>query len=97
MTDVTGTIQDLYSQGDILGRVVTFLEAMGIDTEHTSYEDLQVCDQMHARGIDATREHAVLAEIRWGNPAVHPKGRPALAPGRPMPVLGGLHHQYFRA
>jgi len=66
MTDMTGMIQDLYSQGDMLGRVVTFLESKGIDPEHLSYEDLHLCDQMHARGIDATREHAVLAEIRSG-------------------------------
>jgi ubiquinone/menaquinone biosynthesis C-methylase UbiE len=66
MTDITGTIQDLYSQGEMLGRVVTFLASKGIDTEHPSYEDLHVCDQMHARGIDVTREHAVLAEIRSG-------------------------------
>ena len=66
MTDITGMIQGLYSQGDMLGRIVTFLESKGIDAEHPSYENLQTCDQMHARGIEATRDHAALAEIRPG-------------------------------
>jgi MPBQ/MSBQ methyltransferase len=66
MTDVTTTIQDLYSQGDMLGRVLAFLKSKGIDAERPSYEDLHVCDQMHARGVDATREHAEHAEICSG-------------------------------
>jgi SAM-dependent methyltransferase len=64
MTDVTGSIQDLYSQGDMLERVVAFLKSKGLDGEQPTYEDLHVCDQMHARGIEATREHAKQAEIR---------------------------------
>jgi hypothetical protein len=66
MADVTSTIQDLYSQGDMLGRVLAFLKSKGIDAEHPSYEDLHVCVQMHARGVDATREHAEHAEICSG-------------------------------
>jgi SAM-dependent methyltransferase len=66
MADVTSTIQDLYSQGDMLGRVLAFLKSKGIDAEHPSYEDLHVCDQMHARGVDATREHAEHAGICSG-------------------------------
>jgi cyclopropane fatty-acyl-phospholipid synthase-like methyltransferase len=66
MTDVTSTIQDLYSQGDMLDRVAAFLKSNGVDADYPSYEDLHVCDQMHARGIDATREHAERAEIRPG-------------------------------
>ena len=66
MTDLSSTIQDLYSQGDMLGRLVRFLQSKGIDAEHPSYEDLHVCDQMHARGIHATRQHGVLADVRAG-------------------------------
>jgi SAM-dependent methyltransferase len=66
MADVTSAIQDLYSQGDMLDRVVAFLRSKSLDAEHPSYEDLHVCDQMHARGIEATREHAQHAEIRAG-------------------------------
>jgi SAM-dependent methyltransferase len=66
MTDVTSTIQGLYSQGDMLGRVIAFLKSKGVDAERPSYEELHVCDQMHARGIDATREHAEYAQVRTG-------------------------------
>lgn len=64
MTDVSKTIQDLYSQGDMLSNVVAFLESKGIDPKHPSCGDLNLCDQMHARGIDATRDHAEHAGIR---------------------------------
>jgi hypothetical protein len=50
MIDVTSTIQDLYSQGDMLGRVVAFLRSKGVDMERPSYEDLHVCDQMQSQG-----------------------------------------------
>ena len=66
MADVTGAIQNLYSQGDMLGRIVAFLRSQGIDPEHPSCEDLHICDQMHARGIDATRDHAWQAGVRAG-------------------------------
>jgi hypothetical protein len=50
----------------MVGRVVTFLKSKNLDADHPSYEDLHACDQMHARGIEATREHAEHAKIRPG-------------------------------
>ena len=66
MHDVTSSIQELYSHGEMLSQIVSFLKTKGIDPEHPSYDDLHACDQMHARGIKATREHATYAGIQPG-------------------------------
>ena len=66
MPDATSTIQGLYSHGEMLDRILGFLQSAGIDPENPTCEDLHACDQMHARGIAATREHAAYAEIRPG-------------------------------
>ena len=66
MAGVTDTIEEHYSQGDMLSHVLGFLETKGIDPRNLSCEDLHICDQMHPRGIDATRDHARYANIRAG-------------------------------
>jgi hypothetical protein len=33
MTDVTSTVQDLYSQGDMLGGVIALLRSKGLEAE----------------------------------------------------------------
>ncbi len=66
MADVTSTIQGLYSQGDMLSHVLAFLKSNDIDPDRLSWDDLHTCDQMHPRGIDATRDHAEQAGIRSG-------------------------------
>lgn len=66
MTDVTSTVQGLYSQGDMLSHVLVFLKSQGVDLDNLSCDDLHMCDQMHARGIDATRDHAEHSAIRSG-------------------------------
>src|SRR6185312_6313491 len=66
MQDVTSTAQDLYGHGEMLDRIIAVLKSNGADPEHPSCEDLHACDQMHARGIEATREHAAYANITPG-------------------------------
>ena len=66
MAGVIDTIQELYSQGNMLSHVLGFLETKGIDPENLSCDDLHICDQMHPRGIDATREHGQHANVRSG-------------------------------
>jgi len=66
MQDVTSTAQDLYGHGEMLDRIIAALKSNGADPEHPSCEDLHACDQMHARGIEATREHAAYADIKPG-------------------------------
>ncbi len=66
MTSRTDRVQSHYSHGGLLDRVFEFLERAGIDPEHLTHEDLFCCDQMHGRGIAATREHVEHAGILPG-------------------------------
>jgi SAM-dependent methyltransferase len=42
------------------------LRTSGVDPERPSHRDLWPLDQLHSRGIEATREHAERAQIRAG-------------------------------
>jgi SAM-dependent methyltransferase len=47
----------------ILDRVIAFLRERGIDPERPTYQDFFPFDQLHGRGIKATREHIERAGI----------------------------------
>lgn len=66
MTDKSKTVQDHYAHGTLLESIFDFLQARGVDPQHPSCEDLFACDQMHGRGIVATREHFEHAGITAG-------------------------------
>src|ERR1041384_1545775 len=63
MTDGTDVVLQRYAITGILDRVTAFLRDRGIDPEHPTYQDFFPFDQLHGRGIEATREHIELAGI----------------------------------
>ena len=66
MTDVEATVQRYYGDRPVLQRVDDALRAAGVDPERPSHRDLWPFDQLHSRGIAATREHAERARIEPG-------------------------------
>lgn len=64
MTDVTNTVQQHYSQGTLHSRVFGWISEAGLDPDHLTSEQLYPMDQLHGRGVLATREHADTAGIR---------------------------------
>jgi SAM-dependent methyltransferase len=64
MTHQSDSVQDVYSQGgDMLSHILAYLKSIDVDPDNLSWDDLHVVDQMHSRGIEATREHADYAHI----------------------------------
>src|SRR5919198_1020837 len=63
MTNGSEAVQERYAISGILGRVIAFLLERGIDPEHPTYQDFFPFDQLHGRGIEATREHIGRAGI----------------------------------
>lgn len=66
MSDRSKVVQDHYTHGRLLESIFDFLEARGVDPRHPSCDNLFACDQMHGRGIAATREHFEYAGITSG-------------------------------
>jgi SAM-dependent methyltransferase len=66
MTDVEATVQRYYGDRPVLQRIDDALRAAGVDPERPSHRDLWPFDQLHSRGIAATREHAEHARIQAG-------------------------------
>ena len=66
MAEQSNLVEDHYTQGGLLERVLSYLQEAGINPNKLKCEDLYACDQMHARGIVATREHVEKAEIKPG-------------------------------
>lgn len=64
MTDVEALVERHYGRGKLLDRLVAALTHAGIDPEKPSYEQLWPYDQLHTRGVAATREHVERANIR---------------------------------
>ena len=63
MTKDSDAVRERYAKSGILDRVIAFLLKRGIDPEHLTYQDLFLCDQLHGRGIEATRDHIERASI----------------------------------
>jgi SAM-dependent methyltransferase len=66
MTDVEAIVQRYYGDRPVLQRIDDALRAAGVDPERPSHRDLWPFDQLHSRGILATREHAERARIQAG-------------------------------
>jgi SAM-dependent methyltransferase len=66
VTEITKLIERHYGRGHVLARVIAALNESDINPAHLGYEDLWPYDQLHSRGIAATREHAERADIRTG-------------------------------
>jgi SAM-dependent methyltransferase len=66
MTDVEEVVQRYYGDRPVLQRIDEALRAAGVDPERPSHRDLWPFDQLHSRGIAATREHAERAGIQGG-------------------------------
>jgi ubiquinone/menaquinone biosynthesis C-methylase UbiE len=66
MTDVSTTVQDNYTRGNLLERIFAFLKEGGKDPDKMKQEDLYPFDQLHGRGIASTREHIEFADISSG-------------------------------
>src|SRR5215470_9222209 len=66
MTDVEATVQRYYGDRPVMQRIDDALRAAGVDPERPSPRDLWPFDQLHSRGIVATREHAERAQLQAG-------------------------------
>ena len=66
MTDVEATVQRYYGDRPVMQRIDDELRAAGVDPERPSHRDLWPFDQLHSRGIVATREHAERAQLHAG-------------------------------
>jgi len=66
MTQVEAIVQRYYGDRPVLQRIDEALRAAGVDPERPSHRDLWTFDQLHSRGIVATREHAERARIQAG-------------------------------
>jgi len=64
MTDVELVVQRYYGDRPVIARIDDTLRAAGVDPERASHRDLWPFDQLHSRGIVATRQHAEHAGIR---------------------------------
>ena len=66
MTDVEAVVQRYYGDRPVIQRIDDALRAAGVDPERPSHRDLWPFDQLHSRGIVATREHSERAGIQTG-------------------------------
>ena len=66
MTDVEAVVQRYYGDRPVMQRIDDALRAAGVDPERLSHRDLWPFDQLHSRGIVATREHAERAGLQAG-------------------------------
>src|ERR1700730_7339731 len=66
MSDLEAVVQRYYGDRPVMQRIEGALRAVGIDPERPSHRDLWPFDQLHSRGIAATREHAQRAGLRPG-------------------------------
>ena len=66
MTHAETRVQDHYGRTGLLERISTALKETGGDPERLNYQDLFPFEQLHSRGIAATKEHVERAGIRPG-------------------------------
>lgn len=67
MADHTTLVRQHYARDGLVERILDALAAAGTDTTDLKVEDLAPIDQMHLRGIAATRELAKRAGIKNGD------------------------------
>lgn len=66
MAEAETLVQRYYGGRPLLQRIEAALAKAGVDPQKPSHRDLWPYDQLHGRGIVATREHAQQAGIRPG-------------------------------
>ena len=66
MTKETAAIIKHYSVDDLVDRILRALAAAGHDTSHPTVDMLNLADQMHGGGLNATKTQAELAGIAAG-------------------------------
>jgi SAM-dependent methyltransferase len=66
MTDVEAVVQRYYGDRPVMQRIDDALRGAGVDLERPSHRDPWPFDQLHSRGIVATREHAERAHMQAG-------------------------------
>ena len=64
MTIKPDAVRQRYAMDGILERVTVFLRKRGVDPERPTYQDFFPFDQLHNRGIRATRENIERADIK---------------------------------
>lgn len=63
MGEATGSVAEHYTQGGMLEHILARLAAAGLDPDNLHAEELYSFDQLHGRGVAATREHVERAGI----------------------------------
>src|SRR5262245_29423480 len=63
MTNDIVAVRERYGTSGTMDRVIAFLRERGIDPERPKYQDFFPFDQLHGRGVEATREHIERAGI----------------------------------
>ncbi len=63
MADATSSIQAHYGSGGLIGRIMGALKDAGHDTAHPTVEMLNLVDQLHGGGLNATKTQAELVSI----------------------------------
>ena len=58
MTAAAGSVEAHYAKGDIMARAGAAIRAAGLDPDSLDVADLASMDNLHARGIVSTQEHA---------------------------------------
>ena len=66
MTRLEAIVQRYYGDRPVIQRIDDALRAAGVDPQSPSYRDLWPFDQLHSRGIVATREQAQRAGLQAG-------------------------------
>src|SRR5262245_479109 len=66
MSDVASLVEHHYGRGNILARLAVALRDTGINPDKFDYADIWRFDQLHTRGIAATREHVERARLTAG-------------------------------
>jgi len=66
MSDVAARVEHHYGRGNVLARLTAALREAGINPDKFDYAELWRFDQLHTRGIAATREHAERGKLAAG-------------------------------
>lgn len=64
MTNISEIVQVRYAKSGLMDRVDAFLRERGVDPQRLNYQDCLPFDQLHGRGVEATREHIERAGIK---------------------------------
>lgn len=66
MADYRDSLNDHYGQDDLCGKIRQSCERLGLSPEEMTREDLANLDEIHIRGLEATRELGALADLKPG-------------------------------